>query len=81
MVASAALGTPPDQQEPTPSRNELLARYRHLREISKQHHLAMMKLISRDAVLRHACGLGLTAGMTLNHLLDGTQHVSRQYNV
>jgi hypothetical protein len=37
-------------KEPTPSRNEVLARYRHLREISKQHHFAIMKLFSRDAM-------------------------------
>jgi hypothetical protein len=34
MVASAALQNPADQQEPKPSHNEVLARYR-LREISK----------------------------------------------
>jgi hypothetical protein len=67
MVASAALRnvTASDQQEPFPSRDEVLARYRHLREISKQHHFAIMKLISRDAILRHARGLGLAVGNTL----------------
>jgi hypothetical protein len=79
MVASAALRTPLDQQEPTPSRNEVLARYRHLREISKQHHLAIMKLISRDAMLRHARGLGLTAGKTL--VLDSIEELTLAYDL
>lgn len=54
IVACAALQNPVDQQEQTPSRNEVLARCRGLREISKQHRFAIMKLISRDALLRRA---------------------------
>jgi hypothetical protein len=37
-----------DQQEQTPRRNDVLARHRCLREISQQHHFAIIKLISRD---------------------------------
>jgi hypothetical protein len=79
MVASAALQNPVDRQEPTPSRNEVLARYRHLREISKQHFFTIMKLISRDAILRHARGLGLAIGKTL--VLDRMEELSLAYDL
>lgn len=65
MAASAALWNPVDQQEPTPGRDEVLARYCQLREISKQHHHAILKRISRDAMLRHARSLGVAAGRTI----------------
>lgn len=73
---SGPLWTSRDQH---PRRNEVLARYRHLREISKQLHLAIMKLISRDAMLRHARGLGLTAGKTL--VLDSIEEISLAYDL
>ena len=79
MVASAALRNPVDQQKPTLRRNEVLARYRRLREISKQHHFAIMKLISRDAMLRHAHGLGLAVGKTL--VLDKIEDLSLAYDL
>ncbi len=47
------------------SRGEVLARYRHLREISKRHHSEVMDFLSRDAVFHHARRLGLTVGRTL----------------
>jgi hypothetical protein len=79
MVALAALRTPVDQLEPMPNRAEVIARYRHLRDISKQHHFAVMKLISRDALLCHARGLGLTAGNTL--VLDRMEDLSLAYDL
>jgi hypothetical protein len=81
MVASAALRNvnAGDQQEQFPSRDEVLARYRHLREISMQHHFAIMKLISRDAMLRHARGLGLTVGKTF--VLDRTEDLSLAFDL
>jgi hypothetical protein len=79
MIASPAPGNPVDQQEPTPSRDEVLARYRRLREISRQHHLAIMKLISRDAVLRQARSLGLTVGKSL--VLDSTEKFSLVFDL
>jgi hypothetical protein len=79
MVDSPTLRSAADQQEPTPSRNRTLARYRHLREISKQHHFAIMKLISRDALLRQARGLGLTIGKTL--VLDRMEELSLAYDL
>ena len=48
-----------------PSRDEVLARYRHLREIGKQHHSKVLDFLSEDAVLRHARKLGLAVGRTL----------------
>jgi hypothetical protein len=48
-----------------PSRNEVLARYRRLREISKRHHHEVLKFISGDAILRQAHRLGLAQGKTL----------------
>ena len=47
------------------SREELLARYRHFREIGKQHHSAVIKLLTKDAILSQAKRLGLARGKTL----------------
>jgi hypothetical protein len=48
-----------------PGRDEVLARYRRLREISKQHHHEVLGYISGDAILRQARRLGLAQGKTL----------------
>jgi len=47
------------------SRSELIARYRHLREISTQHHSASLNFLSRDAIISQARRIGLTQGKTL----------------
>jgi hypothetical protein len=47
------------------SRQELLARYRHFRAISKQHHSAVIKLLTKDAIMSQAKRLRLTRGKTL----------------
>lgn len=47
------------------SRDEVLARYRHLRAISTQHHTEAMNFFSRPALLEQARHLGLTVGKTL----------------
>ena len=47
------------------SRVELLTRYRHLREISKQHHSAALDFLSKDAIITQARRIGLTQGKTL----------------
>lgn len=54
-----------EQQAPLPSRGEVLARYRRLREISKQHHSNVMDFLSKDAIVHHARRLGLADGKTL----------------
>ena len=47
------------------SRDEVLARYRHLRAISTHHHTEAMNFFSRPALLEQARQLGLTAGEML----------------
>jgi hypothetical protein len=47
------------------SREQVLARYRKLREISKQHHHNIMNCMSADAFLHQARRLGLARGKTL----------------
>ena len=50
------------------SRAEVLTRYRHLREISRQHHTAILDFLSKDTIISQARRLGLAQGQTL--LLD-----------
>ncbi|ABE64906.1 hypothetical protein Nham_4307 (plasmid) [Nitrobacter hamburgensis X14] len=50
------------------SRAEVLTRYRHLREISRQHHSAVLDFLSKDTIISQARRLGLAQGKTL--LLD-----------
>jgi hypothetical protein len=47
------------------SRAELLARYRRYREIGKQHHSALLKFLSEDAIMIQARRLGLALGKRL----------------
>ncbi|WP_454650941.1 hypothetical protein [Bradyrhizobium liaoningense] len=47
------------------TREDILARYLHLREISKKVHEEVLKYISTDALLNHARRLGLAQGKTL----------------
>jgi hypothetical protein len=62
-----------------PSRDEVLARYRRLREISKQHHHEMLKFISGDAILHQARRLGLAQGKTL--ILDDMDEMNYVYDL
>jgi hypothetical protein len=48
-----------------PSRDDVLARYRRLREISKRHHHEVLNFISGDAILRQARRLGMARGKSL----------------
>lgn len=54
-----------EPQAPSPSRGEVLARYRRLREISKRHLSDAMKYLSQDTILHHARRLGLMLGRTV----------------
>jgi hypothetical protein len=47
------------------SREEILARYRHLRAISIRHHSEALRFVSNPALLEHARRIGLTVGKTL----------------
>lgn len=61
------------------SRVELLARYRHFREIGKQHHSALLNLLSNDAVISQARRLGLAQGKTL--VLDSIDDLNLVFDV
>ena len=47
------------------TRTEILTRYRRLRQVSKQHHQAVLDIIAPDVVLDWAKRLGLTQGRTV----------------
>jgi hypothetical protein len=81
MVAAVALRkeSTVEPQAPSPSRGEVLARYRHLREIGKRHHSAVIKLLSRDAILHHARRLGLALGKTL--VLDNMHELTLAFDL
>jgi hypothetical protein len=61
------------------SRTEVLARYRHLREISKRHHSAALEFLSKDAVMSQARRLGLTQGKTL--VLDSMDDLNLAFDL
>src|SRR5258708_20676199 len=63
----------------SPSRAELLARYRRLREISRHHHREVLNFISQDAILQHARRLGLARGKTL--LLDDPDELNYAFDL
>jgi hypothetical protein len=54
-----------ETQAPLPSRDEVLARYRQLRQISQRHVSEVTKFLPRDTVLHHARRLGLMRGKTV----------------
>ena len=51
--------------ESTLQRQDILTRYRHLREISTRHHNAALDCVARPAMLERAKHLGCTYGQTL----------------
>ena len=58
--------TPASQPEPPPrTRREILARYRQLRQISKEQHQAVLDVVGLNIVLNWAKRLGLAQGRTL----------------
>jgi hypothetical protein len=61
------------------TREDILARYLHLREISKRIHEDVLKCISVDALLNHARRLGLAQGKTL--LLDDMDEMYFVYDL
>jgi hypothetical protein len=61
------------------SRGEVLARYRHLRDINKRHHSEALKFLSKDAILHHARRLGLTQGKTL--VLDDPEELNYAFDL
>jgi hypothetical protein len=81
MIAAAALReeTVFDPQAPSPSRDEALARYRRLREISVRHHANALDFMAKDAVLDHARRLGLAQGKTL--VLDSMDELTLAFDL
>jgi hypothetical protein len=68
-----------EPQEPTPDRGEVVARYRHLRAVSKRHKSAAMRLVARDAVLQQARRLGLAQGKTF--ILDTLDELALAFDL
>ncbi|HEV7879701.1 hypothetical protein [Bradyrhizobium sp.] len=65
--------------DPPSSRDEVLARYRQFREISKQHHQQILASISGDALLNQARRLGLARGKTL--ILEDMEEMNYVYDL
>jgi len=61
------------------SRAEVLTRYRHFREISKQHHSAALDFLSKDAIISQARRLGLVQGKTL--VLDSMDDLNLAFDL
>jgi hypothetical protein len=83
VVMVAAIGQRKENtvepRAPSPSRREVLARYRHLREISKRHLSGAMKFLSQDAILHHARRLGLARGKTV--ILDSMDELTLAFDL
>ena len=82
-MVSAAVALREDNAvaKPAPllSRTEVLARYRHLREISKRHHSAALDFLSKDAVMSQARRLGMAQGKTL--VLDSMDDLNLAFDL
>jgi hypothetical protein len=65
--------------DPPPSRDEVFARYRQFREISKQHHEGILACISGDALMSQARRLGLVQGKTL--ILEDMEEMNYVYDL
>jgi hypothetical protein len=80
---SAAVGLWKDNSVARPAaelgRTEVLARYRHLREISKQHHSAALDFLSKDSIISQARRLGLAQGKTL--VLDSMDDLNLAFDL
>lgn len=64
---------------PSSSRSDVLARYRHLRSVSKAHHSKVLSYLPKDAVLRTARRLGLARGKTL--VLDSMDDLTLAFDL
>jgi hypothetical protein len=68
-----------EHEAPPVSGGDVLARYRRLREIGKQHHSNVMGFLPRDAVLQQARRLGLASGRTI--LLDNPDELTLVFDL
>jgi hypothetical protein len=67
MFSAAALLNESDAVEagPRPTRGDIVARYRHLRAITKEHHSKVLDFVSSSAMLQQARRLGMSDGRQL----------------
>ena len=65
--------------ESSSSRERMLARYRQLRDVSKQLHSDILKLVSADAMLHQARRLGVARGKTL--ILDNMHEMNYVFDL
>ncbi len=81
MVATVALRKENtfEQQGSWLTRDAVLVRYRHLREISKRHHSDVLKFLSKDAVFHQARRLGLVSGNTF--ILDSMDQLTLAFDL
>lgn len=66
-------------ERPFSSRQEILARYRHLRQISKGHLSNIVRSLSGSAILQQAKRLGLAYGKTL--VLDSEDEINLAFDL
>jgi hypothetical protein len=64
-ASALAMTTRHIPESPPMTRTEILTRYRRLRQISKEHHRAVLDIIAPGVVMDWAKRLGLTQGRTL----------------
>jgi hypothetical protein len=82
-MGSAAIALREDNAVSRPvtllSRAEVLTRYRHLREISKQHHSAALDFLSKETLISQARRLDLAQGKTL--VLDSMDDLNLAFDL
>ena len=71
-------GCPP-RPEALLNRTEVLTRYRHLREISKQQHSSVLDFLSKDTITSQARRLGLAQGKML--VLDSMDDMNLAFDL
>lgn len=62
MLPVAAVSNESNVEPAAPTRAEVLARYRHLRQVSKHHHSKALKFLSIGAMLQQGRRLGVSDG-------------------
>jgi hypothetical protein len=71
--------TPPRGGDMPSTRDDILAAYLHLREISKRLHEEVLESVSGDTLLKYARRLGLAQGKTL--ILDNADEIYYVYDL
>jgi hypothetical protein len=68
-----------ETEAPQPTREEVLARYRHLRSISRRHNDNAMNFLPKGAILHNARRLGLADGKTF--VLDNMDELTLAFDL